>query len=487
VTYPVGRVHALRSSSRASLRTRRGPLAWFIPLLLGTGYGVVLAPPGIGLGLATGTDQLLAVSVLLASIPGRVSWLLFGIGASANGLAWGRRVIDVGVGNAQLTEFLAVGMAINVAFRFLSSEHSLPRKMKWLIALAVVPSLLGSVAAVNGASAGNSEYIGPLRACLTLIGVPYGYYNFRDEHKANLLFWGITYVAALSVVARYLLFTGDELSDEGRLAYTGGLGWIMSAAVAIRLFLVPRRFMLLRLAGIILFLFFVVSHLTLTTALGVAVATMLYLVLHTRHALFRGMIAVSLVIITVVLFVLTINIIRDEITYGFGYTHFRLEAGQKSTDILVAPLSRIEYKIYDRVILWVPAVEQIRDAPLELEAGRTLRVPTLTGREDQEWTTHVHNVFLELLRQFGLLGGSLFSVLVLASLLSLYRGWRSAGSENRQLSMWSIFGLSFLPGMILGFYPVSGEVGVYFWLSVGVVSRLRQRNQTETPSKRLHG
>jgi len=192
--------------SRVKLVAQLGSwIETFLALLAGSLYGVLLAGPGAGLGSVL-TDKVLALSVLGAAATGRIPWLLFAMGASLSGIAWGRRVIDLGFGHMQLTEYMALGMAVSVILHFVIHPVSMPKQMKRLILFAFLPALAFAIAAsIGGWMNGNPEFARPLRACLVVVGLPYAFLNIRNSDRARRVFFGIVYLAIMSYIIRFFL------------------------------------------------------------------------------------------------------------------------------------------------------------------------------------------------------------------------------------------------------------------------------------------
>lgn len=436
--------------------------SWLGPLIAGSLYGLLLAGPGAGLGFAM-TDKVLALSVLGAAATGRISWLLFAMGASLNGIAWGRRVIDLGFGHMQLTEYMALGMAVNVILHFITHPVSMPRQMKKLFLFAFLPALAFALAAsIGGWMNGNPEFASPLRACLVIVGLPYAFLNIRNLDRAKRVFFGIVYLAVMAYIARFVLPFAGIVPE--------GLGSFLLAAPVISILLLPKVAPVTRICMILAVLLLALTGLTLTVFLSVALAVALYFVYHTRARSIRQLALFCLIISVSVMTLVGVSVLRDELVLGPGATMMKLDPGLHREGILAFPLDFIRFKVYDRLVLWIPAVREIANSPFRLDAGRTLWVYRLAGEgEKRPWPIHVHNTFIEIARQFSLPGSIFFNGLILVVLVTLYRSLRRGTRRDAYLVAWSLFGLSFLPGFVFGFFPVAGEIGVYFWLACGVI------------------
>jgi len=457
----------LSTNLRAGLTAKLGNwLESLIVLFAGSLYGILLAGPGAGLGF-TMSDKVLALSILAAAASGRIFWLLFAIGASLSGIAWARRVIDLGFGHMQLTEYMELGMAVNVILHFITHSVSMSKQMKRLILFAFLPALAFALAAsIGGWMNGNTEFARPLRACLVIVGLPYAFLNIRNSDRAQRVFFGIVYLAVMSYIIRYFpLFTGR----------TEGLGLFLLAAPVISILLLSKRAPIIRICVILVVLLFALMSLTLTIFLSVALIVALYFSYYARTRLIRRLVLSCLIVTILVMILMSMSILRDELIFGSGTTLMKLDPNWYQKGFLASSFDHIRYKLYDRLALWIPAINEIANSPFKLNAGgRYFLVYTLsTTGEKRPWQIHVHNVFIEVARQFSLPGSIFFNVLILAVFITLYRSLKQSAEHNTHLLAWSLFGLSFLPGFIFGFYPVAGEIGVYFWLACGVSYKLR--------------
>lgn len=457
----------ISSNLRARLIAKLGSwLESLMPLLAGSLYGVLLAGPGAGLGFAM-TEKVLALSVLIAAASGHIFWLLFAMGASLNGIAWARRVIDLGFGHAQLTEYMELGMVVNVILHLVTHSVSIPKLIKRLILFAYVPALVFAIAAsIGGLINGNPEFARPLRVCLVVVGLPYAFLNIRNPDRAQRVFFGIVYLAVMSYIIRYFPFATSRIE---------GLGPFLLAAPVISILLLLKRAPVIRICAILVVLLFALVNLTLTIFLSVALTVALYFSYCSRVRIIRRLVLFFLIVAIFTMFFMSMSILRDELVFGPGTTLMKLGPNCYQEGFFASPLDYIRYKLYDRLSLWIPAINEIANSPFGLNAGgRYFSAYTLsTTGEKKTWLIHVHNVFIEIARQFSLPGSIFFNGLIIVAFVTLYRNLKQSAQHNTHLIAWSLFGLSFLPGFIFGFYPVAGEIGVYFWLACGVSYKLR--------------
>lgn len=134
-------------------------------------------------------------------------------------------------------------------------------------------------------------------------------------------------------------------------------------------------------------------------------------------------------------------------------------------------LERFQFKLYeDRGSLWRAAWERIVEYPeIVSPAGRSLEVDNprvATGY--LVWKVHVHNSYLEILRQTGILGGFIFIV------LSMLLWWRLRNTLLQPVSaLLRIFGaaalLTIAVGATTGIFPFDFFVGPWVWLWAGIV------------------
>ena len=443
-------------------------------LLSGSLYGVLLAGSGAGLG-STVTDKVLALSILGASATGRISGLLFAMSASLSGIAWARRVIDLGFGNMQLTEYMVLGMVINVVLHFIVHPVSMPKQLKRLILFAFLPaSAFALAASIGGWVNGNPEYVRPLRACLVVVGFLYAFLNITNIDRARRVFFGVVYLAVMTYLIR--LGVLPFLADVPK-----GLGPFLLAAPVISILLLSKITPVIRMCIILAVLLFALMS-TFTIFLSVALVVALFCSYHARGIIIRRLMLFCLIAYTLAMIFVGVSVVRDELISGVGATVMEMDAVVSQGEFFTAPLDRIRYKVYDRLVLWIPAIVEVADAPFELNAGaRPLVIQQLSGVDEGSWTIHVHNVFIEVMRQFSLPGSIFFNVLIFAALITLWRSLKQRRRYDSYLLAWSLFGLSFLPGFIFGFYPVAGEIGIYFWLACGISYKLRlSDNQNQT-------
>jgi len=182
------------------------------------------------------------------------------------------------------------------------------------------------------------------------------------------------------------------------------------------------------------------TSLTLTIFLSVALAVALYFSYHARAKIIRRLALSCLIVSTLAVILISVSVLRDELVLGPGATMMKLDPGLHREGILVFPLDFIRFKLYDRVVLWIPAIMEIANSPFELNAGgRILWVHPLSGVGEKPWSIHVHNAFIEVARQFSLPGSIFFNGLILVVLITLYRSFKQSTYRNPYLLTWSLF------------------------------------------------
>ncbi len=139
-------------------------------------------------------------------------------------------------------------------------------------------------------------------------------------------------------------------------------------------------------------------------------------------------------------------------------------------------VGRLNEKVYsDRAILWRAAWNAIVENPkLVSPAGRALLVDhPITRSGDGYWRVHVHNSYLEILSQTGILGGIVFLALVVGF-------WWKLGSAllRTRAPIIRSFGAAALVtipvGAATGIFPFDFQVGPWVWLWAGVTVGLSQ-------------
>jgi hypothetical protein len=138
------------------------------------------------------------------------------------------------------------------------------------------------------------------------------------------------------------------------------------------------------------------------------------------------------------------------------YTQFRVDKA-------------IKFKIFDRMGIWLPALTALRDDPWQLATGRPLAVSL--GDTEKLWQAGAHNVFLEWMLNLGLIPGLLMGVFTAGCVIFVMR----FGSKFRYdaAAIWtSLAGLSIIPGLMMGQYPIQAVCAALFWLVIGLAMKI---------------
>ncbi|MDA7656761.1 hypothetical protein N8647_00285 [bacterium] len=123
--------------------------------------------------------------------------------------------------------------------------------------------------------------------------------------------------------------------------------------------------------------------------------------------------------------------------------------------------------IIDRLPFWTSAAQQIAEGPYFLvPSGRPFLVNSVYYGENFEWVVGAHNVYLETLRNTGLLVGPVIIFICLIAVRNNFRVLKH--SRDRILKSLSIVVISVgLVGTTVGDFPIDMTVGFFLWSIAG--------------------
>jgi len=133
-------------------------------------------------------------------------------------------------------------------------------------------------------------------------------------------------------------------------------------------------------------------------------------------------------------------------------------------------VNRFLFKLFlDRGVLWRAAwTEVVQNHELLSPAGRPLTVysPALAS-QDNQWTVHVHNSYLEMLRETGIVGGIVFLVLVARLWLRLARALLDRMPPLERVFAGAAL-ITVLVGSTTGIFPFDFFAGPWVWSWAGI-------------------
>ena len=137
-------------------------------------------------------------------------------------------------------------------------------------------------------------------------------------------------------------------------------------------------------------------------------------------------------------------------------------------DSLASINSYLFYKIGDRISLWLPFSEQIMKNPIEMIFGIPVYVFDPSGSDRVvKWTTHPHNVFIGILKYYGIWFGSIFIFILLKIFYDSLRSLKFVDIAYAKFLIAIV--LSMLPGLLFGFFPLESGVGYIYFTVAGVL------------------
>jgi hypothetical protein len=130
----------------------------------------------------------------------------------------------------------------------------------------------------------------------------------------------------------------------------------------------------------------------------------------------------------------------------------------------------------DRAPVWKGAYELITNsAQLISPSSRSYGI-SHTGFQ-REWSVGAHNVFLEIFRQIGWLGGLMISLLIIYFLFGLFKFLSYPHMVSQKLICISLISIFFTYGFT-GHYLITGGVGIIYGALGGIVIKcLKKRNE----------
>lgn len=323
------------------------------------------------------------------------------------------------------------------------------RRQKIMLFLWLLLFTVTVISAALGKGAGNSNWTQPLRVSMALGCLFYGLIIARAmENKL----WVLTWLFRVALFVLLLMFASLYWSHIGffyvALGATSVLlmvqqkRWLLAMLSSTPVLIVSRggdtlTMLALILFGLLIGLFFLKSGIWLNRKIF-SVGTALIFPL-------------GLLMVVAVLFV--------PLATPVGYV-------SRDADLL----SRFIFKLYaDRGPLWDAAWKlATSDFSLIIPSGSSLRVESSIINATKElWNIHIHNSFLEMLRQTGFLGAALFLVLFPI----LWFRLRTALLQPLPLEI-RVFGGAALVasavGSITGIFPFDFSAGPWIWLFAGI-------------------
>lgn len=121
----------------------------------------------------------------------------------------------------------------------------------------------------------------------------------------------------------------------------------------------------------------------------------------------------------------------------------------------------------DRLPFWFAALEQIIEGPyFYVPSGRPFYINSLYYGANFEWIVGAHNVYLETLRNTGLIVGSVIILICLTAIKNNFKVLKY--SSNKTLQSLSIIVITVgLVGMTVGDFPIDMTVGFFLWSIAG--------------------
>lgn len=146
-------------------------------------------------------------------------------------------------------------------------------------------------------------------------------------------------------------------------------------------------------------------------------------------------------------------------------------------------------------IIFVHAIDAWRDAPITGVGLKNFRLTCETGNFDHKgpidsWCfNHAHNPYLELLSETGVLGLSLFLILIALVLKDIAGGWRTAHRDFPLVAATAASLLLFLWPVMVSKSLFANWNGMLFWLAIGLALAVAQTvaqtaAKSVTPSSR---
>lgn len=144
---------------------------------------------------------------------------------------------------------------------------------------------------------------------------------------------------------------------------------------------------------------------------------------------------------------------------------------------------RFLFKLYtDRGVLWRAAWTKVIENPEVVSpAGGSLLIYSPMRLQGYLWNVHVHNSYLEMLRQTGILGGVIFLILVIRFWLKLRSALLDSVIPIERVFAGAVL-ITVLVGATGGMYPFDFFVGPWVWLWAGIAIGLSQSKRATNPA-----
>jgi ABC-type amino acid transport system permease subunit len=306
------------------------------------------------------------------------------------------------------------------------------------------------ISAFWGKSLGNENWTQPLRASMSLAALFYGAI-MAEKIKSRV--WVMNWL--LGIAGLVLVLIAANL-------YWNHVGFFYVALGGCAFWYVVRRnhWVLVSIFGVAPFMIAFVTQDTLTliasTVCGLLAGSFLFL-FHPNKSIGRSVTSIW----TMLAFPISV-LLPLAVLISTSYPLYVLNRDASFG-------SRLMSKFFlDRGTLWRAAWDRETENPEVLSpAGGGLAVNNPTARvEDDLWKVHIHNSYLEMLRQTGILGGAIFLILV---------GWFWLKLRNALLAPIIPIGRAFagaslvtiLVGATTGLFPFDFHAGPWVWLWAG--------------------
>ncbi len=361
--------------------------------------------------------------------------------------------------------FTLFGITIRSLFEWFFHPQTFGHS-RWILrsfALWLLFFLITVISALWGKNSGYVNATEPLRASMSLAAL---FYGMILTAKIKRVPWVAEWLLRIAAVVLVLVAAGLYWNH---IAYF----YVPLGACAFWYAVHQKRWLLAAVCGVapIAIAFFTGDTLTLiaSTLLGLVAGFWLF---HSNKSLGRSATSRWTRLVFPISFLLLLAVLFS--TYSPVYDT------STSTDLTDRFVSKL---FLDRGIFWRAAWARVIENPEVVSpAGRPLLVyfPG-SGLQDDLWKIHVHNSYLEMLRQTGILGGVIFLILVIRFWLKLRIALLDSVIPIERVFAGAAL-ITVLVGATTDIYPFDFFVGPWVWLWAGIAIGLSQSRYATNPS-----
>jgi hypothetical protein len=216
------------------------------------------------------------------------------------------------------------------------------------------------------------------------------------------------------------------------------------------------------------------NQMSFTLQITIVAPVLMGLLLFARWKFIRRLSIAGLYFCSVILLIAIFGVAHDIIVQPDVWKHMAnmdISPGISPTELHenINIIHAIKFKIYDRMGIWIPALTELMNNPLQLATGRPIIV--IGGGNELIWEVGAHNVLLEWLLNLGVIPGLWMCAFTVGCIIFVIQFGRKFRYDLG--AIWAtLAALSIIPGIILGQYPIQSVCGFAFWLVIGLCMKI---------------